>query len=307
VKLLDTTDPSAHEGCQTVFSNAGSARELELAQRFDIHLIGLYQAEVGPTWCSGGRLEGDYLHHIDLVCSGCREIVHEGKVIELAPGGAWFLPGGTPVERRCSEICRLYFIKFRCEWLPGVDPLLDWPERRPLCLGRWEESLVGEFYRSGGFPRMKHLLILQAQIRRWLAEALPDLEQIISAHVQTHGRFEPIFELVQSRLGADLRVCDLAAVMKLPASAFSMAFQRNVGMSPKAWLSRRLNQEAIKLLIQSGVSTKEVAQQLRFTDEYHFSRFFKRLNGIAPTPYRQQFFGHCGHARSLALGGAARH
>ncbi len=292
MKLLDTTDPSAHQGCQTVFSNTGSERELELAERFRIHLIGLYYAKVGPSWSSGGRLEGDYLHHIDLVCSGRRRIVHNGRVIELTPGRAWFLPGGTPVERRCRETGRLYFIKFRCEWLPGVDPLLDWPDRRPLCLGRWEEAIIREFRRSGGIPGMKELLLLQAQIRRWLAEALPDLEQIINAHVQSHSRFERVFEMLQARLGADLRVCDLAAAMKLPASAFSMAFHRNVGMSPKAWLSRRLNQEAIRLLIQSDVPTKEVAQQLKFADEYHFSRFFKRLNGIAPTPYRHQFFGH---------------
>jgi AraC-like DNA-binding protein len=71
-----------------------------------------------------------------------------------------------------------------------------------------------------------------------------------------------------------------------------MAFSRSMGMSPKAWLSRRLNQEAIKLLIQSDEPIKEVAFRLKFVDEYHFSRFFKRLNGMAPTAYRQRFFGN---------------
>jgi AraC-like DNA-binding protein len=289
VKLLDTTNPRAHLSCQTVFSSASSAKELKLAERFGIQLLGLYYAKVGVSWSSEGRAEGDHLHHIDLVCSGEREIVHEGKSHRMTPGQAWFLPGCTPVERRCSEPCELYFIKFRCEWLPGVDPLLDWTERRPLCLGAWEDSLFRGFRRMGA-PDMKLLLLLQAQIYRWLAEALPNLEEIISAHVRTHSRFERVFELLESRLGADLRVCDLAAVMNLPMSAFSMAFSRNVGISPKAWLSRRLNQEAVRLLIQSDVPTKHVAQQLRFSDEYHFSRFFKRLNGMAPTPYRQRFF-----------------
>jgi AraC-like DNA-binding protein len=298
LKLLDTTELAVQEGCRTVFNNTSSKRELERAGRFGVHLDGLYYAKVGPSWSSGGRPEGDYLHRIELVCSGRRQIVHAGRVIELNPGQAWFLPGCTPVERRCHETCRLYFIKFRCEWLPGVDPLLDWPDRRPLCLGRWEEELIREFRRSGEVPSMKHLLLLHAQIYRWLAEALPGLEQIIGAHVQTHSRFERVFELTQTRLGADLRVCDLAAVMNLPASAFSMAFRRNVGLSPKAWLSRRLNQEAIRLLIQLDVPAKHIAQQLRFSDEYHFSRFFKRLNGMAPTPYRQKFL-----VRTVPAGG----
>ena len=59
-------------------------------------------------------------------------------------------------------------------------------------------------------------------------------------------------------------------------------------MSPKAYLNRRLNQEAIKLLICSDAPVKEVAYKLKFADEYYFSRFFKKLNGVSPTPYRSR-------------------
>jgi AraC-like DNA-binding protein len=235
-------------------------------------------------------MESDVYHHIDLVSSGRRQIIHDGKVTELLPGWAWFLPGGTPVERRCDEDCQVHFIKFRCEWLPGVDPLLDWPDRRPLRVGRWDQGTAQKLLRPGASPDMKMLLLLQAQILVWLAEALPDLEQIISEHLVSHRRFEPFFQIMEARLGADLRVSELAAAMRLPVSSFSMAFSKSMGMTPKAWLSRRLNQEAIKLLIQSDEPIKQVAYRLKFIDEYHFSRFFKRINGIAPTAYRQRFF-----------------
>ena len=110
-------------------------------------------------------------------------------------------------------------------------------------------------------------------------------------HIKTYGRFEPVFDLIESRLGADSRVKELAAAMKLPVHTFSMAFSRSVGLSPKAHLSRRLNQEAIRLLIQSDTPVKEVAFKLKFADEFYFSRFFKKLNGVPPAAYRQQFFG----------------
>ena len=291
MKLKDTTNPSSHHGCQTLLSEPGARNELNLVERFRVHLIGLYHAEVGPSWSSNGHEEGDFLNHIELVCSGRLQVVHADKVTELAPGWAWLQPGCTPVERRCLESGHLYFIKFRCEWLAGVDPLLDWPERQPLRLGRWNEAMIHKLRHPDGTLDVKNLLMLQSQIYFWLAHSLPDLGQIISTHVQTHSRFERVFDLMETRLGADLQVCDLAAAMKLPLSAFSMAFSRSVGMSPKAWLSRRINQEAIKRLIQSDAPIKDVAQQLRFADEYHFSRFFKRLNGIAPSSYRQKFFG----------------
>lgn len=291
VRLQDTTDPRADLRSRALYSETGQPKDCEVVERFRIHLIGVYHSQVGPWWSSEGRVESDFLHHIDLVCSGRRQVVHEGRVSELAPGWAWFLPGCTPVERRCSERGELFFVKFRCEWLPGVDPLLDWPARRPIRLGRWDQRPLRRVLRSGQPMNVKDLILLQSLIQVWLAQGLPDLEEIIASHVRSHSRFEPVFEMMEQKLGADLRVQDLARAMRLPIAAFSVAFTRSVGMSPKAWLARRLNQEAIRLLIQSAETTKELALRLRFQDEYAFSRFFKRLNGMAPTHYRQGFSG----------------
>jgi AraC-like DNA-binding protein len=118
---------------------------------------------------------------------------------------------------------------------------------------------------------------------------IPNLGEIIDAHIHSHGRFERVFELVESRLGADLQVEDLAATSGMSGSAFSIAFSSNVGMSPKAWLADRLNREAIKLLVQSEATTKEIAQKLKFADAFQFSRFFKRLNGVSPRPFRVKY------------------
>ena len=68
-----------------------------------------------------------------------------------------------------------------------------------------------------------------------------------------------------------------------------MAFARNTGMSPKAYVKRRLNQEAMQLLLDSDFKIKDVASQLRFFDEFHFSRFFRNANGLAPLQYRRAF------------------
>jgi AraC-like DNA-binding protein len=291
VKLKDTTNPTSSIGAKTIFSENDLQNKLQIAENFHIHLIGLYFSEGGPEWSSQGRAESDFLHHIDLTVSGSRQIVHEGKVIELAPGSAWYLPGCLPVERRCNEPFKVYFLKFRCEWLPGVDPLLDWPERKPIRLGRWSERMLLDDWQFKRGSEVKSLLLLQSKIQSWLAKSLPDLDKIIVHHIQTHGRFKPVFDLIEERLGADLRIETLAAALRLPVSAFSMAFARSTGLSPKAYLNRRLNQEAIKLLIRSDALIKEIANQLRFADEYYFSRFFKKLNGVPPADYRQKLLG----------------
>jgi AraC-like DNA-binding protein len=291
VKLRDTTNPLSVIGAKALLSESDLPKKLQLVESFRIHLLGLYHSQGGAEWSSNGVAESDYLHHIDLTLSGRRQIVCQDKVIDLEPGWAWFLPGCTPVERRCSEPFEVYFIKFRCEWLPGVDPLLDWPERRPIRLGAWSEQTLLRSWRIEPGNEVRSLLVVQAQVQMWLAKYLPDFDSIIINHVKTHGRFEPVFDLIERRLSAELRIEALAGAMRMPVSAFSMAFARSTGMSPKAYLNRRLNQEAVKRLIHADVLVKEVADELGFADEYYFSRFFKKLNGASPADYRRRLLG----------------
>lgn len=288
MEIKDKTGLSSYRGIRKLSGLTDPRRDIEVAERFRIHLHGLYHVEAGSWRRASTRAGEDLLHHIHLVASAGRQAEHNGQVTELTPGYAWFLPGGTTMKSRCDEGCEVFALAFRCEWLPGVDPLLDWPERRPVRLGRWDESMLRCFMSFGRRQTTAGLLRLLAQVNLWLAEALPDFERIIQAHILKQNQYARVFELIEMRLGADLRVADLAAVMGMSNSTFSMGFNRSFGLRPKVWLDRRLNQEAIRLLIQTGAKTKAIAAQLRFADQYHFSRFFKRNNGVAPGLYRRQ-------------------
>lgn len=296
MKLIETTNPSAHEGAQTLFSEETAGRELEIVRRLRFHVVGLYYAEIGPRWSSDGKCESDFLHHIDISFCGRRQVVHEGRAVTLEPGHAYFLPGNVSVERRCRELCQVVFMKFRSEWLPGVDPLLDWPMSTPTLLGsvnveKWQACLA-----AGWKPTAAFLLHLHAQIQDWMAGILPDLGQLIRQHLDTHAPFEAVFAYLEKNLGADLRVADLARTHGTSLHAFSMAFATNTGASPKSYITRRLNQEAIQLVLNTNLRIKEISERLRFSNEYYFSRFFQKLNGTPPVRYRQSFR----HAHKLA-------
>lgn len=288
MKLVDTTDARAEAGVRTLVNNSSAARECHLAGKFRIHLLGMYAAEVGPEWDSKRRRESDFLHHIELPLSGSRRIIHEGRPYELVPGTVWFLPGNTPVERQCNERCEGLFFKFCCEWLPGVDPLLDWPDRGPRQAGAFE---MGEWRawtepsRQFGVPE---LLRLRGHLLSWMALAIPELDKVISGHLATHMQFSKAFDTIEKNLGADLRMSVIARAHGTGVDAFSVAFSRSTGISPKEYLTRRINQEALSLVINTDLKMKEIADKLRFSDEFYFSRFFKKLNGCSPSVYRQK-------------------
>lgn len=287
MKLIDTTDPGAHAEMRVLVSSGSAEREIHLAEKFRIHLIGMYFAEVGAEWDSRGKRQSDFLHHIDLGLSGHRQVVCEDRVFDLEPGQIWFLPGNTPVERRCRQRSEVLFFKLSSEWLPGVDPLLDWPGRGPRLAGRFDVDEWRSWLEPGKATGVPELLLLRGRLLGWLAAAVPELDKLITRHLGSHTQFTNVFDLIETRLGADLRLERLAKANGTSSEAFSMAFTRSTGISPKDYLMRRLNQEALRLVINTDLRIKEIARRLRFSDEFYFSRFFKKLNGCSPLAYRK--------------------
>ena len=289
MKRNDTTDPRAHSNVLTVLNGAYTEREAHLAGKFRIHMLGLYFAQVGPEWGSDGHQQGDYVHHLDISLSGRRQVVAHGEVFNLEPGQVWFLPGNTPVERRCNENCEVLFFKLASEWLPGVDPLLDWSERGPRLAGQCSPAECRGWLEAGRAFSMADLLNLRGRLGSWIACAVPELGDIIASHLKTQTQFTAVFETIERMLGADLRMSCLSEAYGTSDHAFSMAFTRGTGISPKEYLKRRLNQESLKWVINTDLQIKEIAEKLRFSDEFYFSRFFKQLNGCSPKLYRQRF------------------
>jgi AraC-like DNA-binding protein len=105
---------------------------------------------------------------------------------------------------------------------------------------------------------------------------------------------EKIMRDLARNLGADLRLAKLAEIHGTSQGAFSNAFTRGTGISPKDYITRRLNQEALQWVMNSELRIKEIAEKLRFGDEFYFSRFFQKLNGKSPSRYRKDFRDSCG-------------
>ena len=162
-------------------------------------------------------------------------------------------------------------------------------ERWCVTLGR--EGLLPGDHLLAYMNRLADLLWLRAMLLSWVANAIPELEVVITKHLATHKQFTRVFDTIERELGADLRMSEVARSHGTGVEAFSMAFSRATGMSPKDYVTRRLNQEALQLVINTDLKMKEIAERLRFTDEFYFSRFFKKLNGCPPSTYRHKMRG----------------
>src|SRR5215471_1056078 len=210
MRLEDTTNPASHAGVRTLLNPTSAPAPFEFAARLRFHLVGIYYCEVGAGWSSRGHLESHYLHHIDLALSGHRQVVFRGEVLDINPGVAYWFPGNTPLERRCHERCKVLFLRLRSEWLPGVDPILDWSGRRPAPIGAFDPAEWRAWLNPEQKVTSNRLLQLQARVSGWIASVVPDLDSIIGEHLRTHAQFNAVFSLIEENLGANLRIEQLA-------------------------------------------------------------------------------------------------
>ncbi len=64
--------------------------------------------------------------------------------------------------------------------------------------------------------------------------------------------------------------------------------KQKLNITPKQIIQYRINSEAIRLLIHSNKSIKEIAYELNFSSPDYFNYFFKKLNKIAPSSYKNK-------------------
>lgn len=79
----------------------------------------------------------------------------------------------------------------------------------------------------------------------------------------------------------------LAAEFGYVPSYISMLFRQRFGVSPSEYLTQIRMKEAKRLMKeQPDLLIREVAEQVGYKSQHHFSRLFKKIEGIWPTGYR---------------------
>ena len=102
-------------------------------------------------------------------------------------------------------------------------------------------------------------------------------------------RFQPLLDFIRNQATAKTKVSDLARFIKMRNEIFSREFSQAFHRTACDFLQHELTMKAISMLTISGFSVKETAQLLDFSNEFYFSKFFKRRIGCSPSEYRNCF------------------
>lgn len=85
-----------------------------------------------------------------------------------------------------------------------------------------------------------------------------------------------------------IRVAELALLAGMSESHFSRLFKSAIGTSPIDWLRRERINQAKHRLIESDDPIKEIARQVGYSDQFFFSKDFKKMTKLTPTQFRDE-------------------
>jgi AraC family transcriptional regulator len=97
-----------------------------------------------------------------------------------------------------------------------------------------------------------------------------------------------ITDYIDSHLHHYVPLADLALLCKTSPSHFAKKFRYSAGLSLQRFVNRRRLRASMALLGTSSTPLSQIALDLGFSSQSHFTRLFSSLTGFTPASYRRQ-------------------
>ncbi len=99
-----------------------------------------------------------------------------------------------------------------------------------------------------------------------------------------------LFTYLEENVEKNISVGEMASFMGMSEKYFIQYFHSHTGYSPKQYLINLRMSHSARLLSDADLTLSQIALRLDFSDQYAFSKAFKKYYGEAPGTFRKHFF-----------------
>jgi AraC family transcriptional regulator len=104
-------------------------------------------------------------------------------------------------------------------------------------------------------------------------------------HPMPHHLLRRALDFIHAHLGHNLSLFELSASVEMSPYHFCRLFKRSTGLPPHKYVNRERIRRAQQLIAENQLSLVEIADDLGFSDQSHFTRTFHRVLGVTPSQY----------------------
>jgi AraC family transcriptional regulator len=100
-------------------------------------------------------------------------------------------------------------------------------------------------------------------------------------------QFKQLQDYIEENLAAELTIANLAASIPMSQFHFARAFKNATGSPPHRYIMQRRIERSKVLLSVTRLSAAEIAYQVGFSNQSHFSAQFRKSVGLTPKQFRE--------------------
>lgn len=101
------------------------------------------------------------------------------------------------------------------------------------------------------------------------------------------GRLQKVLDLIESRIGKDVNVSELAALVGQDNRSFTQSFTNATGYTPYAYFTLRRMEYAKGLLEHANLNITDIAITVGYSNPSKFAAAFRRITGMTPNAWRK--------------------
>ncbi len=264
-------------------------------ERFiDLNLYQFGWERTAPLHSYGPHARNHYLFH--YVISGKGTLFANEQVYEITAGHGFLVVPGQITTYRADEREPWEYTWIEFDGLRAQESL-----RLAGISGK--EPIFTPANQEAGEKLCQQMLYIvnngTAEPTHLIGHGFLFLSQLVesSAHQRTQNvrrlrdfYIKEALTFIEDNYHRDVSVEEIAAFCGLNRSYFGKVFRETMGESPQTFLLHYRMAKAAQLLKETRLSVGEIAQQVSYDNQLHFSRAFKNVHGISPREYRQTHF-----------------
>lgn len=261
---------------------------------FHIHYCNCKQ--LGEEMKHLSRINRTLQHHVlILITTGNGYIRTPHKSYQLKEGTLLYLCPNAQYSVEVESVDPIYFFSVHFTYaIVGFDNnkwnITDKVDTLPL---DFVQKLKDYYLVNNAFKKlvdnwMAKLPIYEFVTKTLFRELLFEIFQNIKNNKNNYSvslKVDKVIEYMLNNIDNKITLTDLSELVSLSPQYLSKVFKETTGYSVIEFFNKIKVDKAKELLIAGDKKIKEVAKMLGFTDEFYFSRMFKKNEGISPLEF----------------------
>ncbi len=237
-----------------------------------------------PSYRIERKKERNHIFVFEYVIEGRGHLTIDGNTYEASAGDTYIL---TPDTRQCyfadkNEPFKKIWVNIECTYLSAV------LQAHGLTCGVYHYNSLApltkilEIAKSG-----RSAAAVSAEVAPILLALIEELSERYEGKTpESPARLAK--EHIEALGGKEFSPSALAEELHVSLSTLTRAFHSAYGCTPYEYHLLYREKIAKSLLQNTGLSSKEIAYRLGFSDEHYFSNFFKKRTGLRPMEYKKE-------------------